>query len=281
MWLQGHPAGIGGKIWGGVRLYSDDQRVPLFHAITRFVRDYPDAKAAVIPTFQYVRRIPSWRRAGLLTAYYRFGLPGNLLNKVTGPIFFFFYDAPTPPPGLFADFNEIPHLFSDTATKTPWELSQETGGGDAVGLGASFRATTLPNLPEQQMVEYFEKYWEETYNATFAQQFADMNVQVTGFDPQPMSVRIAEASQRQGGNAIGLDPKFGDRIWIENNQLWFGTKCNEKCPAQSKYVSDKLVDYLKSRYKGIPCTNYQGGAPLDYVKYAVPSLSVTSMMMAD
>lgn len=52
MWSQAHPAGVNGQIWGGIRAYSIDKREALFTAITRFVRDYPDVKAAVIPTFQ-------------------------------------------------------------------------------------------------------------------------------------------------------------------------------------------------------------------------------------
>lgn len=52
MWSQAHPAGVNGQIWGGIRAYSIDKREALFRAITRFVRDYPDAKAAVIPVFQ-------------------------------------------------------------------------------------------------------------------------------------------------------------------------------------------------------------------------------------
>lgn len=49
---QAHPAGVNGRVWGGTRAYSPEQRTKLFHAITNFVREYPDAKGAVIPTFQ-------------------------------------------------------------------------------------------------------------------------------------------------------------------------------------------------------------------------------------
>lgn len=51
IWTQGHPEGVNGQVWGGIRSYSPDKRGALFNAITNFVRDYPDKKAAVIPTF--------------------------------------------------------------------------------------------------------------------------------------------------------------------------------------------------------------------------------------
>lgn len=54
MWMQAHPAGVDGKIWGGIRAYSSAQVPALNRAVTRFIRDYPDAKAAIIPTYQYV-----------------------------------------------------------------------------------------------------------------------------------------------------------------------------------------------------------------------------------
>lgn len=71
MKLQAHPAGVDGKIWGGTRAYSPGKRKELFNALAKFVRDYPDEKAAIIPTFE-------------------FGLPLNILNAVTGPVLFFF-----------------------------------------------------------------------------------------------------------------------------------------------------------------------------------------------
>ena len=69
--LQAHPAGDNGRVWAGIRTYNPSKRKDLFKVITNFVRDYPDAKAAVIPRFQ-------------------FGAPLNLINVVGGgPLFSF------------------------------------------------------------------------------------------------------------------------------------------------------------------------------------------------
>lgn len=127
MWLQAHPLGDNGLVWGGTRSYSEDKRVALFKAITNFVRTYPDAKAAVIPTFQ-------------------FGLPANALNAVTGPLFFFFYDGETPPAGVFDEFDAIESLSDGTGTNSYYNITMVDGGADLNGFGNSFRMNTLPNM---------------------------------------------------------------------------------------------------------------------------------------
>ncbi|USW57786.1 Putative berberine/berberine, FAD-binding domain, PCMH-type, FAD-binding, type PCMH, subdomain 2 [Septoria linicola] len=241
MWMQAHPEGVNGQVWGGLRAYTPDKRQALFRAITRFIRDYPDAKAAVIPVFQ-------------------FGLPLNALNAITGPILFMFYDGPIPPPGVFDEFDAITPLFSETGTKRYAEVSQSAGGAAIVGFGNSFREVTYPNLPEDQMVDFFSHYYDATYNQTLIDGIkSGLDVQITGFDPQPVSVRIARASQAQGGNALGLNPDHGDRIWFENNFLWASPLCQDRCPQFSKQISDTLLAYQKATYGGVAPTNYKSG----------------------
>ncbi|OQO03643.1 hypothetical protein B0A48_10308 [Cryoendolithus antarcticus] len=248
MWMQAHPEGVGGQVWGGLRAYTPDKRQALFRAITRFVRDYPDAKAAVIPVFQ-------------------FGLPLNVLNVVTGPLLFMFYDGPTPPAGVFDEFNAISSLSDDTGAKRYADLAQEAGGGALVGFGTSFREITYPNLPENKMVDFFSHYYDATFNSTLVDGIqSGLDVQITGFDPQPLSVRVARASQAQGGNALGLNPDHGDRIWIENNFVWGSPLCQDRCPQYSKQVSETLLEYQKSTFGGIAPTNYKSG-DLNTVNY--------------
>lgn len=204
------------------------------------MRDYPDAKAAIIPTFQ-------------------FGAPLNIMNTVGGPIFFFFYDGAQPPKDVFADFDAINATMDGTGTKSYWELSQEAGGAAPLpGFGASFRENTYPNMPPDEMADFYEVVWEKTSKQSFADSIAP-DVQIMGFDPQPVSVRIAKASNAQGGNALGLDPDHGDRIWIENNLLWLNDTCNENCPTYSKKVSQAIHDYHVQTYSGVEPTNYRSG----------------------
>ena len=51
--LKGYPAGDNGQIWGGTRLYNSDDRQKIFTALAKFIENYPDPKAAVIPTFTF------------------------------------------------------------------------------------------------------------------------------------------------------------------------------------------------------------------------------------
>ena len=170
-----------------------------------------------------------------------------------------FYDGPTPPAGVFDEIDKISSLIDDTATKNYYQISQEAGGASINGFGNSFRAATIPNLPEDQMVDYMSYYWNQTYQTTFVDGLQDLDVQVTGFDPQPLAVPIMKASQAQGGNCLGLNPDHGDRIWIENNLLWTNPTCNDKCPQQSEELTNRLIAYQKQKYGGVAPTNYKSG----------------------
>lgn len=193
-----------------------------------------------------------------LTRNSRFGLPANLLNVITGPFFFFFYDGPDPG-NVFAEFDAIPFIDDDTKERDYYSLSQEAGGAALSGFGNSFRVTTVPNLPEPQMVDFFEDMWNRTYAQSLDDSLTNLDVQILGMDPQPVSVRIAQASQAQGGNALGLDPNHGDRVWIENDFLWLNPACDEKCPQISDELSSGLLANQKAVFKGVPPTNYKSG----------------------
>lgn len=234
-----------GKVWGGTRAYSSDKKDALFKAIANFVREYPDKKAAVIPTFQ-------------------FGLPGNLINAVGGPLFFFFYDGETPPPGVFDEFDAIDSLSDETGTKPYTDITGAAGGASLQGFGASFRELTFPNLPAENMTAFYDGVYDRVYKQSLKDGLTNLNIQIMGFDPQPVSKLIAQASQDQGGNALGLDPSSGDRIWIENNLLWTGNLCNDKCPTYSEDVMNDILEFSKSTFGGMEPTNYESG-DVDFV----------------
>jgi len=246
--MQAHPAGINGQVWGGVRAYSTDKRRALFSALANFTENYANyPKAAIISTFQ-------------------FGLPLNLLNVFTGPLFFFFYDGPTPPAGIFDEFNAIDSISDGVKTQSYYEVSQSAGGASMTGFGNSFHVNTIPNLPHDQMVQYYDAYYNITASQSFNDSITNIDIQLMGFDVQPLSAQIARASQAQGGNALGLDPAHGDRVWVENDLLWVNDFCNDKCPGYARHMADEALAYQKSHYAGVPPTNYQSG-DLNYLSY--------------
>ncbi|PYI24019.1 FAD-binding domain-containing protein [Aspergillus violaceofuscus CBS 115571] len=240
--FQAHPLGDAGKIWGGIKVYTADKRAAIFEALAEFIRDYPDAKAAVIPTFD-------------------FGLPGALISN---PMLFFFYDGRTPSEGAFAGLDKIEALLDGTKTTTYTELTNQAGGAKIYGIKAAARVNTFPNLDPGNMSTLLEAHWS-TYQAMIRNDSSrDIDIQIGTFTPQPLSVRIANASQARGGNALGLDPRHGDRFWVENDLIWVNEHCNEACPGYLKEVADRVNVVFNETLRGARPTNYEAG-DVDFV----------------
>jgi len=72
------------QVWGGTRTYSGLDASALLNATQHFIQNNNDPKAAVIVT-------------------------GSLAIENLAELFvlFFFYDGPTPPAGIFAEFDAI------------------------------------------------------------------------------------------------------------------------------------------------------------------------------
>ncbi|EAW20769.1 FAD-binding oxidoreductase [Aspergillus fischeri NRRL 181] len=100
--LQADDLGDNGQVCGGIRSYSADKR-QVFKALSTFIRDYPDAKAAVIPTFS-------------------FGSPGS------NPTIVFFYNGSTPPANAFSGLEDVEPILDTTATTTYVNITNQTGG---------------------------------------------------------------------------------------------------------------------------------------------------------
>lgn len=235
--VKAHPAGVDGKVWGGIRFYPADVRQDVFKAVSEFVRDYPDPKAAVIPTFD-------------------FGLPGSI---VSNPAFFFFYDGPTPPQGAFGNLDSITPLIDTTNTTTYPELADQAGGGKIYGINAAARVNTFPNMEPEKTARLFEDHWDLYKSQIKNDSSRNLDIQIGTFTTQPISVQIAKASQANGGNALGLHPDNGDRIWVENDLIWVNPVCNDACPAHLKEVADGVRDKFEDQFKGTPPTNYKSG----------------------
>ncbi|KAF9890500.1 hypothetical protein FE257_005905 [Aspergillus nanangensis] len=235
--FKAHPLGVDGKIWGGLRFYSGDKRQEIFTALSNFIRDYPDAKAAVIPTFN-------------------FGLPGAV---VSNPALFFFYDGPTPPPGTYAGLEDIEALINTTNTTTYEDLTSQAGGGAIYGINAAAHVNTFPNMPAEQLNELLELHWDTFQSQIKNDSSKNIDIQIGTFTPQPLSVRIARASADAGGNALGLDPEHGDRFWVENDLIWINPTCNDACPGYLRKVAEGVRSEFDARFSGVEPTNYKSG----------------------
>ncbi|KAJ7744871.1 FAD-binding domain-containing protein [Mycena metata] len=81
------------QVWGGVISYSSDQMSAVQAAITNFTTSTTDPKAQIIAACNFMN--------------------GSLAIGTE-----LYYDAPTPPPGIFDEFLSIPSTFSDISTRS-------------------------------------------------------------------------------------------------------------------------------------------------------------------
>jgi len=109
-----------GQVWGGLITYTLAQIPAVSAAIERFASNVTDPKAAIIPTFNFL-----------------LGQPG--VSHVM------FYDAPTPPAGIFDDFLAIPHLTEDVSTRSFVSLVQSAPSNATSGERGAFHTVSLLN----------------------------------------------------------------------------------------------------------------------------------------
>ncbi|PWY76781.1 FAD dependent oxidoreductase [Aspergillus eucalypticola CBS 122712] len=235
--LKAHPLGDNGQVWGGIRSYSADKREQIFEALSKFTSEYPDAKAAIIPTFEI-------------------GLPGALISN---PAIFFFYDGAKPSANAFAGLEDIEPFTDSTNTTSYTNITNAAGGAKIYGINAAIHVNTFPNMPSQQMTQLLETHWTTYQSMIKNDSSRNLDLQLGTFTPQPLSVRIARASQNAGGNALGLDPANGDRIWVENDLIWLNPACNDACPGYLHEVGDTVKEAFNNTLLGTKPTNYQSG----------------------
>ncbi|PHH88798.1 hypothetical protein CDD83_7047 [Cordyceps sp. RAO-2017] len=248
MTLRTHDVGDGGRVWGGIRTYAADQHAALLSAVSNFTAaNGRHPRAALIPNFNFL--------AGL-------GL------NLPFAFFFFFYDGREPADGAFDAFDAIPHLTSGTATKTYAALTSEALGGDYKGLRFQIRTGTFPNMPLPPMTAFLADHFRHIAAATAAGARADvLDLRLLTYAPQPLSRALVQASlDAGGGNALGLVPEHGDRVWMEYDMAWANPLCDTKCPSFFRDTIDSARAIHENKYAGIAPTNYAEG-DLSFLSY--------------
>ncbi|PHH75969.1 hypothetical protein CDD82_4206 [Ophiocordyceps australis] len=248
MKLKTHDVGDKGTVWGGVRTYAAIHHARLLSAIAKFTSSDSDPKAAIIPTFNF----PS----------------GLGLTAPPAIIVFFQYDAARPMTDVFADFDAIPAITDDTRPQTTSSLTREVLGGNYKGLRFQIRENTFPSMPREPMEEFLSEHYHRAARIAAEGAVRDpADFRLFSFAIQPMPRTIANASiMTGGGNAMGLHPEHGDRIWIEYDLAWLNPSCDSRCPRFFRREVEKLRDYHRREFANIPPTNYMSGQ-LSYVCY--------------
>lgn len=257
MTMQTYQSGSGaqGQIWGGVRTYTADQHAAVLHAVSRFTSENTDPKAAIIPTFNFVGAVSI------------INIPFILVT--------FFYDDAQVPSGVFDVFDAIPHLSDNTKPRTLESLSKEVLAGDMKGLRFRIAVNSFPAMPVANMTAFLTEHWALiNKKARDAALYDLLDFHVFSFAVQPMPRLIAQASRdnspHAGGNALGLDPKHGDKVWIEYDLAWLNPICDDVCTDWLKSAVQDAHDLHVQKYGGIYPTNYESGdlETLRYVQLA-------------
>jgi FAD/FMN-containing dehydrogenase len=213
---------VQGPMWGGTVIYLEPQFDQIYTIYEKIARDAAtDIKNAQIVSF------------GMLNG-----------TKVGGVNLA--YSDPTPWPPIFADWKALPAADDGTAVANLSTLVSELGG----------------NAPDGVQ----ESYWDHTYKLNSAlmkfsiDTYFDMMSDIAdapGLFPvlsfQAITVPAMQAMQRNGGNALGLDPSKGPIYICNLSIMWTDVKDNERIYKFANTLYEKLEEEagrrgLKSEY---------------------------------
>ncbi|KAH7334932.1 hypothetical protein B0J17DRAFT_577084 [Rhizoctonia solani] len=133
-----------GQVWGGLQTFTFDQLDKVKAATANFAQNVKDPKAAIIPTFNFILEQP-------------------------GVSLLMFYDDPTPPAGIFDEFQSINHFTSDVKTRSFTSLVQASPANATYGLRGAFNTVSLKNYSQPLMDLILDqcKYWGKQASLRF------------------------------------------------------------------------------------------------------------------
>ncbi|KIV99775.1 uncharacterized protein PV09_08581 [Verruconis gallopava] len=190
-WPQDH------NIWGGIRVFANTETPLVLDAVRSFTANYENyPKAGIIATTDL-----------------------TLENLLDIWIVFMFYDAPTPPDGVFDAFDAIPTLLDLTQTRTMNDML--LFDNTFVLKGSIYTIATetmpLPNATEGAVVmNGIYDAWHEVANKAH-----DVAGAIVSMALQPLPKMIIQKAQELGGVVMDFDADV-DRIVIElDYSHWF------------------------------------------------------------
>jgi hypothetical protein len=80
---------------------------------------------------------------------------------------------------------------------------------------------------------------------------------VFGLAFQPMPYIIPAQSVAAGGNALGVDPREGDRMWIEYDISWLTAVGDADADAMARNITETIDEYAKTTYAGVESSHFQ------------------------
>ncbi|RMD39443.1 hypothetical protein DV735_g5688, partial [Chaetothyriales sp. CBS 134920] len=233
--FQSYPIG---NVWGGTRIYSIDQKEALLSAVHNLTSDYYDSKAAVIVTASYTTLLPT----GIFVVFY-------------------LYNSPDGPGPILDQFNAIPALVDNVKIQSYASVLEGNSAFSLTGQRYLIRAATLPNLPGDNGTDLYlyqlESIYEQSVEGIFSV-FDNLIVSVA-FQPLPHQLAAASAAAPAAPNTLGLNPDYGDLIWMEYDISWLLPTTDDAALEFLTNLPEPTLEYAHSTYGGIPPTNYISG----------------------
>jgi hypothetical protein len=211
--LQAHRQGL---IWGGnlVFLRTPEKDKKLLAAVRDFTEYNEDEKAAVIVTAERTN-----------------------VNVVDSWIIFLFYDGPTPPAGIFANFTDVNPLLDTTRTRTYADLMALSNWVIVKASVVDIATETIPIPSTENSVEVMETLHNHWRN------ISDTTLLVPGIVAsiawQPFQKRIAKQARALSPDLIDADDSV-HRIIIEMNYAFV---------PQTLY--ENMADTMEATYTGV------------------------------
>lgn len=174
---------------------------------------------------------------------------------------FRFYDGPQP--GTILDeFNAIPSLIDQTKPNRDYaELLDSNSFFSLQGQRYLIRTGTLPNLPGAQGVDLYNFAFTSFFDGAKKAQLLEIDNYIfsMAFQPIPHQLASNSVSNPSGVNLIGLDPRYGDKVFLEYDVSWLLPITDQKAAATITNLTQAAQDYGRSKYANVRPTNYQSG----------------------
>lgn len=232
-----------GKVWGGYKIYSLDQKEALLNATHNLVSDYHDPKAAVIVTFSTTLDI----------------LVDTLVDIF---VVFYFYNAPDGPGEILSEFDAIPALIDATkANRSYKDLIDDNSLFSIDGMRYLIRTGTLPNLPGAQGRDVYNYTFSSWYDLAQEYQYSTIDNMIFSLAFQPIPHQLANASVRapHGVNLLGLNPDYGDKFFMEYDVSWLLPVTDAAAAGFISEITEPAQKYTMQKYADTKPTNWRSG----------------------
>ena len=223
-----------GNLWGGGKRYSISLNKTILEAFTKYaVNNAKDDNAHLILPFVWTKEV------GYLSLAY------------------FYYALPTPDPPIYDAFKALPSLSSTMRITNVSDVALELGSGSASGKRELFRTFTVRND-----AKLFTRLLALCYDK-FAPLQPKLDLITCAFQAFPAN--YLRGGRKNGGNALGLDPREAPLVNFNTGIMWRDAGDDEAVTRAAVEFVDEAVRLAKKM---------RLDHPFIYMNYAGPDQDV-------